>query len=218
MSAPISQAPSRADAAARVILASSNPGKLGEIQAILADFDVNVNPQSAFDIPDVAETGSTFVENAILKARNAASLAGLPAIADDSGIEVDALGGAPGVRSARYAGEGSTDEDNLAKLLTDMQDFPDSERAARFHCVLAYLDHPADPTPIVCQGVWSGRLLYAPRGRNGFGYDPIFYVPTHNCSSAELPSEEKNRISHRGQAVRELVIRLRARFNRDPDR
>ncbi len=204
----------RRDAALpRIVLASGNQGKLREIQALLADLEVNVIPQSAFDTPEADETGLTFVENAILKARNAAQATGLPAIADDSGIEVEALDGAPGVRSARYAGEGATDDDNLNKLLIDMHGVPESKRAARFHCVMVYLHEPSDSTPIICHGIWPGRLLYAPRGRNGFGYDPIFYVPTHDCASAELPTAEKNRISHRAQAVRELGERLRARIS-----
>lgn len=197
----------------RVVLASSNKGKLRELQALLAGLDFAVAPQSEFDIPEAEETGLTFVENAILKARNAASHAALPAIADDSGIEVDALNGAPGIYSARYAGKSATDEQNLQKLLVDLRDVPEEKRTARFQALLVYMRHALDPTPIICQGTWEGRILFAPRGTNGFGYDPIFFVPTHNCSSAELPAEVKNQLSHRGQALRQLVHVLGQRLD-----
>jgi XTP/dITP diphosphohydrolase len=145
------------------------------------------------------------VENAILKARNAAAHSGLPAIADDSGLEVDALNGAPGIYSARYAGAGCSDADNNAKLLEALQDIPQTERAARFQCVMVYLSHAEDPTPLIVQGTWEGRILMAPRGTGGFGYDPLFLVPELGVSSAELPAETKNRLSHRGQALRGLL-------------
>lgn len=193
----------------RIVLASNNPGKVREIGQLLADQDVEVLPQSEFDIPEAEETGRTFVENAILKARHAAQLSGLPAIADDSGIEVDALNGAPGIYSARYAGKGASDEDNLQKLLEDLKDVPDEKRSARFQCLMVYLRHADDPTPLICQGTWEGRILFQPRGSGGFGYDPVFYVPTHDCASAELAPEEKNRLSHRGQALRKLVVALK---------
>lgn len=195
-----------------IVLASGNPGKLQEIQTLLAPLGLNVVLQSAFKTPEADEIGLSFVENAILKARNAIAHCDLPAIADDSGIEVDALGGAPGVRSARFAGPDATDEENLNKLLTDMVDVVETERGARFHCVMVFLEHVDDPTPIICHGVWEGRLLFAPRGHNGFGYDPIFYVPSHNCSSAELEPTEKNRVSHRGQATRRLGEYVNDRF------
>jgi XTP/dITP diphosphohydrolase len=192
----------------RIVLASNNPGKVREFAQLLAGLQRSVLPQSAFNVPEVEETGLTFVENAILKARNAAQHAGLPAIADDSGLEVDALNGAPGIYSARYAGSGASDEANLQKLLADIKDVVETERSARFQCVLVYMRHALDPTPIICQGTWEGRLLHAARGANGFGYDPIFYVPTHRCTSAELPPEVKNQLSHRGQALRKLLAEL----------
>lgn len=192
----------------KIVLASNNPGKVREFNALLAGHDIEVVPQSAFDVPEAEETGLTFVENALLKARNAARHTGLPAIADDSGLEVDALKGAPGIYSARYAGPDASDADNVVKLLADLQGIPEAERTARFQCLLVLLRHEADPTPLICQGTWEGRILEAPRGDNGFGYDPVFFVPTHDCSAAELPPEEKNRISHRGQALRCLVERL----------
>lgn len=189
----------------KILLASNNPGKVREIAAILAEHDMEVVPQSAHAISEAAETGLTFVENAILKARHASKLSGLPAIADDSGLEVDALGGAPGVFSARYAGECATDFDNNAKLLRDLEAVPDGRRTARFRCVMVFLRHERDPSPVIGQGVWEGLILRAPRGEGGFGYDPLFLVPEKGCASAELTAEEKNRLSHRGKALRHLV-------------
>ena len=191
-----------------VVLASANPGKLREINQLLAGLDLNVVPQSDFNAPEAEETGLSFVENAILKARNAARHAGHPAIADDSGLEVDVLNGAPGIYSARYAGRGASDAVNLNKLLADLAGVPEAERGARFQCIMVYLRHEVDPSPIVCQGTWEGRILFEARGANGFGYDPVFYVPTHACSSAELLPEVKNSLSHRGQALRKLVAAL----------
>lgn len=191
-----------------IVLASNNPGKVREFNALLAGHHTEVVPQSNFQVPDVEETGLTFVENALIKARNAALHTGLAAIADDSGIEVDALNGAPGIYSARYAGPGATDQANLEKLLLDLSDIPESERTARFQCLMVYLRHANDPTPLIFQGTWEGRILFAPRGTGGFGYDPVFFVPTHTCSSAELPPEIKNALSHRGQALRKLVAAL----------
>lgn len=191
-----------------IVLASGNPGKVREINQLLADLDLHVQPQSEYGVEDAEETGLTFVENAILKARNAAQHTGLPAIADDSGIEVDALNGAPGIYSARFAGVGASDRDNLEKLLADLQGVAEADRGARFQCLLVYLRHAADPTPLICQGTWEGRILTEPRGTGGFGYDPLFFVPTHDCSSAELPPEVKNALSHRGQALRKLVSTL----------
>ena len=195
----------------KIVLASSNPGKVREINQLLADLDLQVQPQSEYGVEDAEETGLTFVENAILKARNAAQHTGLPAIADDSGIEVDALNGAPGIYSARFAGAGASDQDNLEKLLTDLQGIPEAGRSARFQCLLVYLRHATDPPPLICQGTWEGRILAEPRGEHGFGYDPVFYVPTHDCSSAELPPQVKNALSHRGQALRKLVSTLQDR-------
>ncbi len=194
----------------KIVLASNNPGKVREIAALLTDQQLTVVPQSDFGVPDIEETGLSFVENAILKARNATRHAGLPAIADDSGIEVDALRGAPGIYSARYAGPGASDEANLQKLLEDLKDVPEVGRGARFQCLMVYMRHERDPTPLICQGTWEGRMLFAPRGTSGFGYDPVFYVPTHGCSAAELPPELKNQLSHRGQALRQLVTALGA--------
>lgn len=192
----------------RVVLATGNPGKLREMRALLAGFPFSVVSQAELRIPEAAETGLTFVENAILKARHAARLSALPAIADDSGLEVDALDGAPGIYSARYAGAGASDARNLQKLLDALADVPEEARTARFHCAIAYLRRPDDPMPLLCQGTWEGRVLRAPRGTNGFGYDPVFFVPTHGCASAELDSDTKNRLSHRGQALRRLAAAL----------
>ncbi|MCG3202576.1 MAG: dITP/XTP pyrophosphatase [Gammaproteobacteria bacterium] len=194
----------------RVVLASGNRGKVREIQAMLADMALTVLPQSDFNVPTAAETGLTFVENAILKARNAARHTGLPAIADDSGIEVRALNGGPGVHSAVYAGEGASDKDNLEKLLEACEAVPEGERAARFVCVMVYMRHAGDATPLIAQGAWPGELLRVASGGGGFGYDPIFFVPGRGCSSAQLTPEVKNRLSHRGQALRALVAQLRA--------
>lgn len=194
----------------RIVLASNNPGKVREINQLLAQQEIQIIPQAEFDIPEIEETGLTFVENAILKARNASQHSGLPAIADDSGIEVDALKGAPGIYSARYAGAGASDQANLDKLLADLQEIPEAERSGRFQCLLVYLRHPHDPTPIICQGTWEGRILFEARGENGFGYDPIFYVPEYDCSSAELEPAVKNRLSHRGQALQLLLKALSA--------
>ncbi len=192
----------------KIVLASNNKGKVHEINQILAGFDVSVLPQSNFNITEVEETGLTFVENAILKARHAAGQSGLPAIADDSGIEVDALKGEPGIYSARYAGVDASDEDNLKKLLQALQDVPEEKRTARFQCLMVYMRHANDPTPLICQGTWEGIITREPQGENGFGYDPVFYVPEHNCTSAQLPAERKNQLSHRGQALRLLVKQL----------
>lgn len=191
----------------RIVLASNNPGKLREIQA-LAVGRPELLLQSDFAVPEVEETGLSFVENALLKARHAARYTGLPALADDSGLEVDALHGAPGIRSARYAHVGANDAENLQKLLQDLADIPEHRRRARFQCVVVYMEHAEDPTPLICQGTWEGRILTAPRGEHGFGYDPVFYVPTHHCSSAELPPAVKNSLSHRGKALRQLFAAL----------
>jgi len=192
----------------RIVLASNNAGKVREINQLLADQQIEIRPQSEWGVPDAEETGLSFVENAILKARNAAAHSGLPAIADDSGIEVDALRGVPGIYSARFAGAGASDEANLEKLLEELAPVPDDERTARFQCLLVYMRHGSDPTPLICQGTWEGRILRAPRGENGFGYDPIFFVPGEGCSAAELPPEIKNRLSHRGQALQKLLAEL----------
>ncbi|WP_027148578.1 RdgB/HAM1 family non-canonical purine NTP pyrophosphatase [Methylobacter tundripaludum] len=193
----------------KIVLASGNPGKIREIQAILADHPIV--PQSAFNVIDAEETGSTFVENAILKARNAALHCQLPAIADDSGLVVDALNGAPGVISARYAGVGASDLDNVDKLLRELEGVPDELRTARFICVMVFMAHANDPCPVIAQGVWEGRILDHAVGENGFGYDPVFWVPEQNCASAELPADVKNSLSHRGQALQTLTALIKAR-------
>ncbi|WAR45311.1 RdgB/HAM1 family non-canonical purine NTP pyrophosphatase [Methylomonas rapida] len=189
-----------------IVLASGNPGKIREIQAILQND--NILPQSHFNVVEPEETGLTFVENAIIKARNAALHCQLPAIADDSGLVVDALNGAPGVISARYAGVGASDQANLDKLLHDMQGIPSERRTARFICVMVYLRHAADPTPLIAQGAWEGVILPQAIGENGFGYDPVFWLEDHQCSSAQLAPETKNQLSHRGQALRLLRQQL----------
>ncbi len=189
----------------KIVLASGNLGKVREINKLFAGYCIEVLPQSDFGVPEVPETGTTFVENAIIKARHAAELTGLPAISDDSGIEVDALDARPGVYSARYAGEKASDTDNNKKMLAELEGVPEAERTARYWCVLAFMRHHNDPVPIITQASWEGRILQAPVGEGGFGYDPIFYVPTHGCSSGELSMEEKNKISHRALALQAML-------------
>ncbi len=188
-----------------IVLASGNAGKVREINKLFADSGIDIVPQSEFDVPDVAETGTTFVENAIIKARHAAKCTGLPAISDDSGIEVDALNHRPGVWSARYAGEGSSDQDNNDLMLKELAGVPEAERTARYQCLLVFMRSHTDPVPIITQGSWQGRILQAPQGDGGFGYDPIFYVATHACSGGELPLEVKNTISHRAIALNAML-------------
>lgn len=188
----------------QIVLASSNAGKIREIQAILTS--LTIVPQSAFNVVDVEETGLSFVENAILKARHAARYCQLPVIADDSGLIVDALDGAPGVISARYAGIGVSDQDNIEKLLKAMENVPDPQRTARFVCVMVFLRQVSDPYPLITQASWEGQILRHPVGHNGFGYDPVFWLPDQSCSSAELPPELKNVISHRAQALKQLAV------------
>lgn len=190
-----------------IVMASGNSGKLQELQEILEQYDVTLIPQSQFEVEAAEETGLSFVENAIIKARHACIATGLPAIADDSGIEVDALDGEPGIHSARYAGIGgpTADKENNVKLLTEMEQVPAADRSARFQCVIVLMRHELDPMPLICQGTWEGSILFEEVGSNGFGYDSLFFVPDHNCSSAELSSEIKNSLSHRGQALQQLV-------------
>ncbi len=193
----------------KIIFASGNAGKVREIDQLLEGLSLKVLPQSDFDVPQIEETGLTFVENAILKARNAAHYADLPAIADDSGIAVDVLQGRPGIYSARFAGVGASDEENLLKLIDMIKPFPEEQRTARFICSMVYLRHEHDPVPIIAQGVWEGQLVTEPKGENGFGYDPVFYVASQQCTSAELTPEVKNKLSHRGQALMQLLGKLK---------
>ncbi|WP_312558613.1 XTP/dITP diphosphatase [Atlantibacter hermannii] len=193
----------------KVVLATGNAGKVRELASLLQDFGLDIVAQTVLGVESAEETGLTFIENSILKARHAAAITGLPAIADDSGLAVDALGGAPGIYSARYAGVDASDRQNLEKLLVALKDVPDGQRQAQFHCVLVYLRHADDPTPLVFHGVWPGEITHAPAGEGGFGYDPIFYVPSEGKTAAELTREEKSAISHRGQALKQLLEAMR---------
>lgn len=192
----------------RLVLASGNPGKLRELSHILADLGYELHAQSEFDVSEVAETGTTFVENAIIKARHAAAHTGLPALADDSGIEVDALDGAPGVYSARFSGACADDAANNALLVEKLREVPPEQRSARYRAVIVLMRHAADPSPLICEGSWEGMIQLQPAGDGGFGYDPHFYLPELDCTSAQLSADEKNRLSHRGQALAELKRRL----------
>ncbi|VEB95473.1 dITP/XTP pyrophosphatase [Cedecea lapagei] len=193
----------------KVVLATGNAGKVRELADLLADFGLDVVAQTALNVESVEETGLTFIENAIIKARHAAKVTGLPALADDSGLAVDALGGAPGIYSARYAGEDASDQQNLEKLLQALKEVPDDKRQAQFHCVLVYMRHAEDPTPLVFHGSWPGVITHEPAGQGGFGYDPIFYVPSEGKTAAELTRDEKSAISHRGQALKLLLEAMR---------
>jgi XTP/dITP diphosphohydrolase len=194
----------------RIVLATTNAAKLRELEALLSPWQVEVLAQSAFTSDSVPETGLTFVENAILKARHAAARSGLPAVADDSGIEVDALQGRPGIYSARYAGPGASDADNLQRLLVELEGVRPDKRSARYRCALAYMRFESDPAPIICQASWEGCILTEPRGEGGFGYDPVFRVAGLDLTAAELPATEKNQLSHRGKALHMLVRELEA--------
>jgi len=202
----------RPDVPRRVVLASGNPGKLAEFERMLADWGCEVVPQSDFSMPAVEETGASFVENALLKAHAAAHHCGLPSIADDSGLEVDALEGAPGIYSARFAGRDATDADNNRKLLEALEGVEDDRRGARYRCALVYLRHWQDPNPIIREAAWEGRILTRPAGDGGFGYDPLFFVPEENLGAAQLSIERKNAISHRGKAMALLSEALRRAF------
>lgn len=193
----------------KIVLASGNQGKVREINQMLAGCGFEVITQTELGVEEVEETGLTFVENAILKARAAAEQTGLPAIADDSGLEVDFLKGAPGIYSARYAGVGASDEENLQKLLVALDGVAEQERGARFRCVMVFMRHGSDPSPIICQGSWEGSIITTPQGDNGFGYDPVFWVAEHQCTSAELSAEQKNGMSHRGKALQQLKAALK---------
>ena len=192
-----------------LVLATGNPGKVNELANMLSPLNINVLPQSDFNLGEVAETGTTFVENAIIKARHAAKITGMPAIADDSGLEVDGLNGAPGVYSARFAGESASDQDNIDKLLNELADNPN--RKARFWCVLVLMRHADDPTPLICSASWEGEITQTQNGEGGFGYDPVFFVAEQNCTSAELTKEQKNAVSHRGQALKKLLLELQSK-------
>lgn len=198
----------------KIVLASNNEGKLKEFQHLFETANINIVPQKNFQIGSVEETGTTFVENAIIKARYAAEKSGLPAIADDSGLEVDALSGRPGVYSARYISESASAQDRYLGILDELSSISDmSQRSARFQCVLVYMRHHNDPSPIICQASWEGFIQLEPTGTEGHGYDPIFHVPTHQCSAAELPFDEKNKISHRAQALTLLLQQLKTKIS-----
>lgn len=193
----------------KVVLATGNAGKLREMRSILSGYEWEIVSQSEFDYAEAIEDGLSFVENAIKKARHACANTGLAAIADDSGLEVDALRGAPGIYSARYAGEGASDEDNIQKLLRALKGLPEERRAARFRCVMVYMRHEFDPSPVICEGSWEGKIACQCRGKNGFGYDPVFMVPSEGKHSAELAADQKNQISHRAQALTALAEKLK---------
>ena len=192
----------------RIVLASNNKKKVAELNDMLTGLNFKVMPQSDFLVESVPETGSTFVENAIIKARHAARITGLPSLADDSGLEVDALHGAPGVYSARFAGEDASDDDNLNKLLDELNGIPSIMRSARYWCVLAFMRHADDPTPVICQASWEGQIVTEPKGENGFGYDPIFFVPDTGYTAAQLPTLIKNQTSHRAKALQLMIEKL----------
>ena len=193
----------------KIVLASGNAGKVREMNHMMAGFDVEIVPQTQFKIAEAIEDGLSFVENAIIKARHAAKLTGLPAIADDSGIEVDALNHAPGLYSARYSGEGANDQKNNDKMLRELTGVPEAKRTARYQCVLVFMRDGNDPMPMIAQGSLEGRILESPRGMGGFGYDPIFWLPDHGCAAAEITLDEKNKISHRAKAMQVLLQQLK---------
>jgi len=197
----------------KVVLASGNKGKLREFITMFSELGLNIIPQTELGVGDIAETGTTFVENAIIKARYASEITGLPSVADDSGIEIDYLKGAPGIYSARFSGDengkGATDENNNLKVLELLKGVPEEQRTARYQCILVYMEHAKDPTPIICQAAWDGVILDKEIGDNGFGYDPLFWLPEFQCTSAQLAPEEKNKISHRGKALEELYQKIK---------
>ncbi len=197
----------------KVVLASGNKGKLREFITMFSDLGLNIIPQTELGVGDIAETGTTFVENAIIKARYACEITGLPAVADDSGIEIDYLKGAPGIYSARFSGDengvGASDENNNLKVLASLKGVPEEQRTARYQCILVYMEHAKDPTPIICQAAWEGIILDKEVGDNGFGYDPLFWLPEFKCTSAQLPLQEKNKISHRGKALEALYEKIK---------
>ena len=197
----------------KIVLATGNQGKVKELARQLQPFPVEIVAQAEFDVPDADETGTTFVENAIIKARHAAALTGLPAIADDSGLEVEALKGAPGIYSSRYAGPSASDSDNVNKLLAALDGTEESSRTARFQCVLVFLRHKDDPVPMICHGSWQGKITVNPQGENGFGYDPVFWVPEFQCTAAQLEAEQKQKLSHRGKALAQLIPQMETYFS-----
>ncbi|MFT6388542.1 MAG: XTP/dITP diphosphohydrolase [Cellvibrionaceae bacterium] len=197
----------------KIILASNNKGKLREFNDMFANADINIIPQGEFDVEDAIEDGLSFVENAIIKARHACKKTNLPAIADDSGLEIDVLNGAPGIYSARYSGEHGNDRAHNQLVLDQLTGLEQSKRTARFQCVLAFMRHAEDPAPLICQASWEGLILEAERGSNGFGYDPLFWISGHECSSAELPKEVKNGLSHRGKALQLLLTALKEKYS-----
>jgi XTP/dITP diphosphohydrolase len=200
----------------KLVLATGNPGKVAELQPLLAaaGLDVELLTQRELGIEDAEETGATFIENALIKARHASRLSGLPALADDSGLLVDALGGAPGLITAHYAGVHGDSAGNIARLLRELRDVPEAQRTAHFYSVIVVLRHADDPQPLIGEGAWHGRVLAAPRGDGGFGYDPVFFSPEHGCGAAELPAAIKNQASHRGQALAAVLPKLRGLFAR----
>ncbi len=198
----------------KIVLASNNAGKIREFQSLLQHLPIDLIPQSDLGVKEAEETGLTFIENALIKARHATRLTGLPAIADDSGLAVDVLNGAPGIYSAHFVGPKANARDNINKLLHDLHDIPDERRSASFHCVLVFMSHAADPIPLVCNSEWSGMILHAPQGIDGFGYDPIFYVPSEKKSAADLSLAIKNKISHRGKAMQALLSMLPHKLRR----
>jgi XTP/dITP diphosphohydrolase len=202
----------------KIVLATGNQGKVKELANMLQDLNMTIVPQSDYQVSEVAETGTTFVENAIIKARHAAKITGLPAIADDSGLAVDYLNGSPGIYSSRYAGENANDQDNMVKLLAALIDVPAEQRGAQFLCVLVFMRHPDDPSPIICQGSWQGMITTAQVGEQGFGYDPIFYLNQQQMTSAQLPRDLKNQLSHRGKALLLLKEQLKVQLKQLPQK
>lgn len=192
-----------------IVFASNNAGKISELQTLLQPFNIKIISQADIGVTEVPETGFTFVENALIKARHACEVTGLPAIADDSGLQVNAINGAPGLYSARFAGEKATSADNIQKLLSELENIPPEKRQARFYCVLVYMRHTKDPTPLICEGTWQGLILQKPLGNGGFGYDPIFWDPLKNACAAQLSITEKNQCSHRGYALKSLIDKLK---------
>jgi len=198
----------------KIIFGSHNQGKIREIKHALLPLSITVQSLAEINAEEIPETGLTFIENAILKARYAAKITGLPALADDSGLLVNALRGNPGIYSARFAGPKASSNENIQKLLDLLQEVGDEERNAHFYCVLAYLSHAEDPEPLICEGIWQGRILKKQQGENGFGYDPIFFDPNENMSAAEFPLDKKNQISHRGKAIQCLLQRLKNKLRK----